>query len=97
MDDDDYDNSRSVFDGYCHRPFNKKYDGWRDYMQHPAEYEIVRSANEVTHLVKQLNKAVRDLWSLRELVRSMGFTGETAADEWFTPSRNRYAENKGDA
>lgn len=63
-----YKNGDYLFDGFAHRSFDERFDGWRNAMPDPAGYPAVQHANDVLDLFEALTAARIRIWELeREL------------------------------
>ncbi len=54
-----------IFDGFCHRPFNKDIDGWRNGMPKVEDYPSVKMAENVIDLFNELAAAKKELWDTK--------------------------------
>ena len=57
---------RSVFDGFCHRPFIPKIDGWRDSLPEPPP--VVALARQILDMQATIESQAREIWELQESV-----------------------------
>ena len=58
-----------VFDGFCHRPYNPKTDGWVLTQLHVHEFPVVQIARNVLDLYDECNRLNRLAWELEQRVR----------------------------
>jgi hypothetical protein len=63
-----YEEGDYLFDGFAHRPYNEKYDGWRNALPDPDDYPAVKHAQDVLALFDELAEAKRRIWHLEKEV-----------------------------
>jgi len=56
----------SVFDGFCHRPYNEDLDGWMETQPDERDYPCISQAKDVLALFHELKEANREIWQLRK-------------------------------
>lgn len=61
LDESDY-----LFDGFAHRPFNEKMDGWRNALPDAADYPSVTAAMDTLAMFEELKSARRQIWELKQ-------------------------------
>lgn len=59
-----------LFDGFAHRAYDERMDGWRNRMPDPAAYLCVQQAQSVLDLLDDLAEARRRIWELEREVAS---------------------------
>lgn len=64
-----YENGDYLFDGFAHRPYDERFDGWRNALPDPAEYPSVRAAQDVLAMFDELAEARRRIWELEQEVK----------------------------
>jgi len=55
----------SVYDGFCHRPYNEETDGWIMEQPKESEYPIVSMARDIISMYNEICELRRENWRLR--------------------------------
>lgn len=63
-----YEDGDYLFDGFAHRQFDERFDGWRNAVPDPSDYPAVRNANAVLDLFQELCEARIRIWELEKEV-----------------------------
>lgn len=58
----------SIFDGFAHRNFDPKFDGWMNELPSIQDYPSVRNAMDVIAMFEELKTARRRIWELEQEV-----------------------------
>ena len=58
----------SIFDGFCHRPFNERSDGWMNEMPEVRNYPAVEQAQSVLDMWAEMRALRKENWELRQKV-----------------------------
>lgn len=56
----------SVYDGFCHRPFNEEYDGWMLEQPEINEYPAVLIAKDILAMYNEIKALRKEVWHLRK-------------------------------
>ena len=56
----------SIFDGFCHRPFNEETDGWILEQPDSLEYPALQIGQEIIAMYKEIKSLRRENWHLRK-------------------------------
>ena len=57
-----------IFDGFAHRNFDPKFDGWRNEIPDGRDYRCVQNARDTLALFDELCAAKRRIWELEQEV-----------------------------
>ena len=61
------ENGDSIFDGFCHRPFNEEYDGWMNIPAAQNKYaDVVNMAEAILEMADEINSLRRQIWTLKK-------------------------------
>lgn len=62
---------RSVFDGFCHRPYDEEFDGWM--LEQPEEYEYpsIQMARDILMMFQEIQVLRRENWQLKKRAEKM--------------------------
>jgi hypothetical protein len=64
----------TVFDGYMHRRYDEKLDGWRNEIPNLDDYLCAQVAHDVLAMFNELREAKRRIWQLEKQLSI--YTGE---------------------
>lgn len=64
-----YKDGDYLFDGFAHRPFDPKFDGWRNELPDEKNYPSVRMANDILNMFDELSAAKRRIWELEQQLK----------------------------
>ena len=51
-----------IFDGFCHRPYDEKLDGWRNTQIGFDEFPILDMAQQIIEMGREINRLRRLVW-----------------------------------